>query len=65
MKVIVSIFFAAAVVLTAYENIGAWRAAIVLWQYGSRWPSVAVSLMTIATLGIWALCYRLARRFIF
>ena len=30
MKVFVSIFFGAAVILTAYANVGAWQSAIVL-----------------------------------
>ena len=54
MKVFVSIFFGAAVILTAYSNIGAWQSAIVLWKYGSRWPVVSVALMTLLTLFAWA-----------
>ena len=41
MKVFVSIFFGAAVILTAYSNVGAWQSAIVLWRYGSRRRSQA------------------------
>ena len=44
MKVFASIFFGAAVILTAYSNIGAWQSAIVLWKYGSRFPVAGVAL---------------------
>ena len=65
MKVFVSIFFGAAVILTAYSNVGAWQSAIVLWKYGSRWPVAGVTLMTLFTLSAWAAGCYLIKHFIF
>lgn len=65
MKVFVSIFFGAAVILTAYANVGAWQSAIVLWKYGSHWPVVVVALMTLFTLFAWAAGCYLIKHYIF
>ena len=65
MKVFVSIFFGAAVILTAYSNIGAWQSAIVLWKYGSRWPLAGVALLTLLTLFAWAAGCYLIKHYIF
>ena len=65
MKVFVSIFFGAAVILTAYSNVGAWQSAIVLWKYGSRWPVAGVALMTLFTLFAWATGCYLIKHYIF
>ena len=65
MKVFVSIFFGAAVILTAYSNVGAWQRAIVLWKYGSRWPVAGVPLMTLFTLSAWAAGCYLIKHYIF
>jgi hypothetical protein len=65
MKVFVSIFFGAAVILTAYSNVGAWQSAIVLWKYGSRWPVAGVTLMTLFTLFAWAAGCYLIKHYIF
>lgn len=65
MKVFVSIFFGAAVILTAYANVDAWQSAIVLWEYGSRWPVVGVALMTLFTLFAWAVSCYLIKHYIF